>query len=463
MLTNVEINRMVTEYKERRYETEHRDFLNSPRPESWLIEDYDMYDDVISNNKRVIYQDDYKNHSSWDEAVMLLKLNKISEEIAEDEEVIRRVAKSVIESWNQNLQQFYHNFRNGVYKHTGSPSIQPVVHRSAIEKESIPDQKKVMTIDEAFKLWIEDVRRPQDPTALSKKKAVSQSSIKAYQASRNTLIRFFPGTYNIYDLTSNDFEEMQDKLAQLPKHLLTKYQKFSIDEILEMDLTGVEKFNAKTINGRFENYRSLFKWLKAKRHIDYCPVDVDMFEEDEAEKLPFTNEDLQKIFHSDIESEYKDFMKLALYSGMRIGEIVNLEKRDIKTEAERRWITIRAGKTKNAVREIPVHPAIEDIIANRYKTKGKHLFFDGNKNSISKRFNRRINKVIPEVSKTFHSFRKNFAVALYDKYANHEVYIKVLMGHSIKDNEAFYTYAKGTLNREKTIEIVDCIEYETVS
>jgi hypothetical protein len=50
-----------------------------------------------------------------------------------------------------------------------------------------------------------------------------------------------------------------------------------------------------------------------------------------------------------------------------------------------------------------------------------------------------IRKYIKNKNKVYHSFRKNFAQELY-KSNIEELYIKLLLGHSLKDNLSFNTY-----------------------
>ena len=51
---------------------------------------------------------------------------------------------------------------------------------------------------------------------------------------------------------------------------------------------------------------------------------------------------------------------IAMYSGMRLGEICDLQNKDIHN----RCFHVKEGKTRSAARVIPIHPVIEPIIEN---------------------------------------------------------------------------------------------------
>ena len=152
---------------------------------------------------------------------------------------------------------------------------------------------------------------------------------------------------------------------------------------------------------------------------------------------------------------------LAYYCWLRISEICLLEKDNILTIDGALYLDIVDGKTDNASRVIPVHSNIKDIITNcLLNTNSTYLFNDGKINATTKKINRALNKIIPNPNKTFHCFRKNFTAKLYDNYAQYEVYIKVLVGHSTKNNITFYTYAGQKLDNNMKIKMIESIKYD---
>lgn len=98
----------------------------------------------------------------------------------------------------------------------------------------------------------------------------------------------------------------------------------------------------------------------------------------------------QKIFANELEKndyKYNDILKLALFTGMRIGEILALKKEDIQGNYIHitRTLTkdvndkIKLGdttKTYAGTREIPINPKIKNIFENR---ENGFLFLDKNK------------------------------------------------------------------------------------
>ena len=86
---------------------------------------------------------------------------------------------------------------------------------------------------------------------------------------------------------------------------------------------------------------------------------------EEVKKELFINEDLKNIFNSKkIKDEDKKIFKVMLYSGMRIMEIYNLTKQNLKTnEDDIKYISLEVTKFDKK-RDIPIHKEIEDILYN---------------------------------------------------------------------------------------------------
>ena len=144
-------------------------------------------------------------------------------------------------------------------------------------------------------------------------------------------------------------------------------------------------------------------------------------------------------------------MKIALYSGMRISEILSLKKSDIKNE----FIIINKGKTENAKRKIPIHPKLKHIIEN-YDFS---ILVNGSVGYHIKKINKQINTIIPDKSKTFHCLRKNFVQSLYSNKISPDT-IKVIIGHSTNSDLTFTAYNLGKVNDSDLIEAVSMVSFD---
>ncbi|MBR6071385.1 MAG: tyrosine-type recombinase/integrase, partial [Acholeplasmatales bacterium] len=83
-------------------------------------------------------------------------------------------------------------------------------------------------------------------------------------------------------------------------------------------------------------------------------------------RTPFSKEEIQIIFNDNINTEMRDIVKVLLYSGMRINELLTLTKDSISLINTSIIIKEEYSKTDCSNREIPIHPEIFNIILNKY-------------------------------------------------------------------------------------------------
>lgn len=79
-----------------------------------------------------------------------------------------------------------------------------------------------------------------------------------------------------------------------------------------------------------------------------------------AKKKNFTNEEVNILLEK-TPQEFKDFLKVAAFTGMRLQEILSILEIEIDKEAQIKYIQVGATKTTNGTRKIPLHREIEDI------------------------------------------------------------------------------------------------------
>lgn len=165
---------------------------------------------------------------------------------------------------------------------------------------------------------------------------------------------------------------------------------------------------------------------------------------------------------------------IALFSGMRLGEILQLQKPDVKLENGIWYFDVSKGegkslKTASSKRRVPVHRTLLDLGFVDYAQSGAQLgriFPEIKKGSdgyhshhFSKWWGRFAGHVgFRSTRTTFHSFRHNFLDAL--RAAETPEYInKALAGHS--DNSVHSQYGGGaTLNQLHTA--IDKVSYTGV-
>ena len=119
-----------------------------------------------------------------------------------------------------------------------------------------------------------------------------------------------------------------------------------------------------TLRNTIFDISSLFTWSEGRGYIENNPfqkINLPSSRKSTKKRIPWNNEQLKMILN------YKNIGRnefiatvIAMYSGMRLGEICDLQNKDI----DNRCFHVKEGKTRAAARAIPIHPLIEPIIEN---------------------------------------------------------------------------------------------------
>ena len=285
-------------------------------------------------------------------------------------------------------------------------------------------------------------------------------------------VRVLGGTTPITSLDKVSVRMMRDTVMQLPASYMKRKDQADLP-LAELLASKTPKLSAKTQSKYFEMFRSFLKWCVADGYLDAVPgegvkVGGQSKADAQAARYPFSSEQLQRLFSSPIYSGCKSEARrsvpggvvirdgkwwiplVGLYSGMRLGEIVQLLVTDIKWHDDIAYFDVARGegeekqiKTASSVRKVPIHPRLIELGLLEHVEKsrrvgpkarvfndispGKDGYFSHN---FSKSFGNYIKAVGVKTAKTtFHSFRHNFkdAVVLAEVPDNLG---KALMGHA---------------------------------
>lgn len=157
------------------------------------------------------------------------------------------------------------------------------------------------------------------------------------------------------------------------------------------------------------------------------------------------------------EVELFDVASIAAYSGMRIGEICNLQPEHIIVINGVTCLQVLEGKTTNAARIIPLHSSLISMVSERcQKPYNGFLFYrasitkreDGKRSSWHvNRFGRLKRDILPDSeNKVFHSYR-HAAISKLNAAGVDEGRVALLVGHSSGSTESFTTYSKSVPER----------------
>jgi integrase len=145
-----------------------------------------------------------------------------------------------------------------------------------------------------------------------------------------------------------------------------------------------------------------------------------------------------------------DLVKLALVTGARLDELCALKVSDVQERPDGWWISIAAGKTVAAVRDIPVHNSVAHVLERRL-THSKSFLFEGlvpggpdKKRSwnVSKAFGHYTRSLdLGEARHTFHELRNTFIEAM-EAVDVPESTTKLIVGHK-RLSMTYGRYSKG--------------------
>lgn len=169
---------------------------------------------------------------------------------------------------------------------------------------------------------------------------------------------------------------------------------------------------------------------------------------------PFSRQKINRLWaHCD--EPGVDTVLILLYTGMRVGEMLNIQKADVNLRQG--YIRITKSKTVSGIRTIPIHHRICPLITKRMKFSGLYLIAD----SEGKPYNysrycilwREVIRSINANGQTTHDCRHTVATLLDNAGAN-ETAKRRILGHAGGDvTERVYTH-KGLRQLRKCIELL---------
>lgn len=280
---------------------------------------------------------------------------------------------------------------------------------------------------------------------------------------------FFKTDTPVHEINRQQCRKFQKLVFDLPLYVRRDYpkEKYTLEKAIQLaKAKGQKNIAIKTANGRIQMLETLMQYAIDEHYIEMHPAKGLQKTDNEKKKnkrYSFNDEQLKAIFSSPLYTGCKDgnsgYKKignvipknsdrfwvplLALWTGMRAGECVQLEVRDIGKEENVDVIYIRESddpnedgnkqayekrvKNKNSIRFVPVPPELIkigflDFVLNQKHKKEIRLFpnvkpYKGSNSAyFTKWFNEGfLNEYIPERKKhkeTFHSFRHTYRDAM---------------------------------------------------
>ena len=299
-------------------------------------------------------------------------------------------------------------------------------------------------------------------------------SITSIEREMGLLKKFISPKTDIKHITRQQCREVFERLRSLPSNAAKSYPNTSIEKMIEKARRdNAPLLGIRTVNTYMTRLSALFKFAQEEMLLNANPATGLILKdpEDERDKrLPFKTEHLQTIFSAPIYTGCANgdngYNKLgderprnskfwipliALFTGMRMNEICQLQTEDIQVRDGVHVISVnRIIKTKNSRRIIPVHPELIKIgflthVENIKKSNKTALFPDlkmSTQGNFSHKFSRWFAKFmdhlkIHDKKLCFHSFRHTFNDAMTEARIPDKI-VKELGGWSRDSMDAIY-------------------------
>jgi integrase len=283
-------------------------------------------------------------------------------------------------------------------------------------------------------------------------------------------------------IANADVTRFRDVLARIPPNFskLKQFDGMTLPEIAAQNATGTT-LSAKSQKKDLDFLHAFLSWATEEGYLEKQPGSkVKIGEKKKSppgkDRLPYDAAQLSTIFASPIFTGCSSATRrgipgsmlikdgkywvpiIAIYSGLRLGEIVQLLTRDVAEEGDVLYFDVTKTeeddkhiKTQSSYRRVPVHQRLIELgfldhLAQARKTdrlfpdiaQGQDGYYSHNFSKFWGRYVRLIKAFKPKTA--FHSFRHNFKDALTHAGVT-EAVSKALMGHS--DKSVHDSYGSG--------------------
>ena len=89
------------------------------------------------------------------------------------------------------------------------------------------------------------------------------------------------------------------------------------------------------------------------------------------DRKPFTKKAIKQLWDAEHSNPYLSVVLMLIYTGIRIGEMLDLEKKDV--HLDERWFYVKESKTESGIREVPIAEKIVPFFEYWMKQDCDHL------------------------------------------------------------------------------------------
>jgi integrase len=285
------------------------------------------------------------------------------------------------------------------------------------------------------------------------------------------------------EVTRLQVAQFLDRLGKLHRHYGRRpgANKLSLSELESKHPASANQgLRNKTLNRHLSCLSSMYKWTRERGHIESkseSPFANQLRKDVKRRWVHFEVEELNRLFAGqrfDAKPKTHTFMSalpwamaIALFAGMREGEIADLDVEDIKRRDGVPYFDIIESKSEAGVRLVPCHSRLIQLgFLDYVKTIGSGPLFPalpvdkrrgGRGHTIAKRFpDYRRSRGVDRDRLVFHSFRKTFVRALQIAHVDINR-AALVVGH--EEGFTYREYNPAGLDVKSLREVVEAVKY----
>lgn len=276
----------------------------------------------------------------------------------------------------------------------------------------------------------------------------------------------FKDVYNLY--FENKYVTSKKQLSESSKACtIAAYKKCEpLHNLIFADINSIQlqtildnhEYSHATLEHVKNLYRQMYKYAMQFKIVETdCSLYAEITKPDDDEHgVPFTEEEIRKLWHCAGTVPYVDTILIYIYSGWRVSELIKMPVSDIDLENKTFKGGVKTRASKNRI--VPIHSKIYPLVED-WKNKGFNSIFSYKDRPIKttgtyyKLFKEALTACEITVPHTPHDCRHTFATLLNNAGAN-EVCVKTMLGHAIPDiTKGLYTH-KDIEELRKAIELI---------
>ena len=286
---------------------------------------------------------------------------------------------------------------------------------------------------------------------------VKPGTIEDMQVECRVLLEIIGNTSIEQVNTMTTVTKLKTVLRKYPKNRVQRFGDKSIHTILKNE-TGYEIINPKTANEYIKRFKSVLDFAGKHKWITSANVAVnELFQTDKAEeeqRLAYDADDITRLIdamctkplwrYNPAKPERFWIILIALFHGLRLGNIVGLTKRDVCQTDKGTWVfALRKGKSKATVRPVAICDSLQLLgFLDWVENLDRDRLFQDSADSFSKWYNRTDTRpdgttyegfeaafITKDKKKCLYSLRHSFAGNVFDVTDDFKLTAD-MMGHS---------------------------------